>query len=206
MKVKSLISVVLVLTFLLAACAPRAAATQRSTAPKAIPPAVKPTSAPTKSAETSPTANANANVTATPGSAAASTPSTPAPAAGSTSATPTVGPALINDISVHDQSVKSGTVLIDLVDSLKPGWVAIFTDNNGQPGTVLGYTAVPAGTSSDIAVKIDASKATSKMLAVLLEDAGTIGTFEYPGADQPVKNTNVNTAVMASFNRVGASS
>lgn len=204
MKTKFLISAVLGLTLTLAACAPRAAATQRSTAPTAVPPAAQAINAPTTSAGTSPATSAQATAAPTQGSTAKSKPSTPSAASGF--ATPTVGPALINDIAVHDQSVKSGTVLVDMVDSLKPGWVAIFTDNNGQPGTVLGYTAVPVGTSSDVQVKVDTSKASSKMLAVLLEDAGTIGTFEYPGADQPVKNANVNTAVMESFNRVGTSS
>jgi len=41
----------------------------------------------------------------------------------------------------------------------------------------------------------------SKMIAMLLTDAGTIGTFEYPGADEPVKNANINENVMAVFNR-----
>ncbi|HLO16797.1 MAG TPA: hypothetical protein VK206_18330 [Anaerolineales bacterium] len=195
MKTKFLMSAVLVLTLLLAACAPRAAAaTKRATVPTPIPPTTKATTVPTKSANT--TSSTNPKATPTPGSASTS----------SKSITPTLGPALINDISINDQSVKSGSVLVSLVDSLKPGWVAIFTDQNGQPGTLLGYTAVPAGTSSDVKVTIDAKQATNQMIAMLLLDAGKIGTFEYPGADEPVKNANVNTTVMATFNRIGATS
>ena len=89
-----------------------------------------------------------------------------------------------------------------MVDALKPGWVAIFTDEKDQPGKLLGYTAVPAGTTSDVSVTINTSSATSKMIAMLLVDAGKIGTFEYPGPDVAVKNADVNSDVMAIFSKV----
>lgn len=95
----------------------------------------------------------------------------------------------------------SGTVLISMVDVLKPGWVAIITDDNGQPGKLLGYEAVPSGTSDDIKVTGDPKSVTPKRIAMLLVDAGKIGTLEYPGPDEPVKNANMSTNVMAIFNR-----
>lgn len=82
---------------------------------------------------------------------------------------------------------------------MKPGWIVIYTDQNGQPGTVLGYAAVPAGISEDIKVTIDTAKETNKLIAMLHIDAGKIGTFEYPSPDVPVKNGNSN--VMAVFNK-----
>ncbi|HXD09015.1 MAG TPA: hypothetical protein VN653_03035 [Anaerolineales bacterium] len=105
-----------------------------------------------------------------------------------------------------DQIVKLDSVLVNMVVAMKPGWVAIFTDENGQPGTLLGYVAVPAGTSNDIKVTIDSKKATDKMIAMLTIDAGTIGTFEYPSPDVPVKNAFVKGDVMAIFNRLSATS
>lgn len=189
MKTKFPIGAVLVLTLMLTACAPKiAATTKKGTVSTAIPPVAKATIAPTKTSGTSPTTNPN--TAPTHESVPTPTPSAPS----------------INDISVHDQTVQSDSVLVSLVDSMKPGWVAIFTDENGQPGTVLGYTAVPAGTSSDIKVTIDSKKATDKLIAMLLVDAGTIGTFEYPGPDEPVKNANISTNVMAIFNRLSATS
>ena len=201
MKNKFLLSTVLVLTIVLAACAPKAAPPSNKTTPPTSKPLVtQPTTAPTKIGNTSPT---RAPTTAAPKPA----PATPTPGAPqATGITPTVGPALFNDISVDNQSVSSGSVLVSMVDSLQPGWVAIFTDNNGQPGNLLGYAAVPAGTSSDVKVTIDSKAATDKMIAMLLIDAGKIGTFEYPGADTPVKNNNISTSVMAIFNRVKGSS
>lgn len=192
MKGKFLTSVVLVLTFILAACAPKAApATKKATVPTSIPPAVKATATPTKGLKATPTAT-KATPTEKP---------TSAPTAAST---PTSVAAATNDITVHDQAIKSDTVLVSLVDAAKPGWVAILTDDNGQPGKVLGYTAVPAGKSTDVKVSIDASKAPDKMIAMLLTDAGKMGTFEYPGPDAPIKNASLNTNVMATFNKLGS--
>ncbi len=188
MKVKFLLSTVLVLASVLAACSPQAAApTKKAAEPKAAIPV-------TGGSETPAASSANTKNPAT-GSAA-----TTAPQGASAAQTP--GPALANDISMDDQSIKSGVVLVSMVDSLQPGWVAIFTDDNGQPGKLLGYTAIPAGTSEDIQVKVDASSVTPKMIAMLLTDAGKIGTFEYPGADQPVKGAYTDQNVMAVFNRV----
>ena len=194
MKTKFLTSALLALTMMLAACAPKVAApTKQGSIATARPPvikptAIKPTAAPTKSIQTTPTANPS---TAPTKEAAAATTQTP-------------GPALINDISVDNQAVKSGSILVNMVDAMQPGWVAIFTDKNDQPDILLGYTAVPAGSSADIKVTIDTAKATDKMIAMLLLDAGKTGTFEYPGPDEPVKNANINTNVMAVFNRVSS--
>jgi hypothetical protein len=189
MKTKFLTSALLALTVTLAACAPKVAApTKQVTLPTAVPPVVKPKTDPTKTIPATPTIKPT---TAPTKEAAAATTQTP-------------GPALINDISVDDQAVKSGSVLVNMVDAMKPGWVAIFTDKNDQPDVLLGYTAVPAGSSADIKVTIDSAKATNKMIAMLLLDAGKVGTFEYPGADEPVKNANINTNVMAVFNRVSS--
>jgi hypothetical protein len=198
MKTKFLLSTVLVLTTVLAACAPKAAApTQKATLPTSRPPATKPATAPTKAAKTAPTTVP----TAIPTQKSDSTPTGPTPTEGPF-LTPTPGPALINDIIVKDQDLKSGTVLVSMVDALKPGWVAVFTDEKDQPGKLLGYAAVPAGTSSDVTVTVDSKNATSKMIAMLLIDAGTIGTFEYPGPDVAVKNADINSNVMAIFSKV----
>jgi len=188
MKTKFLLSTVLVLTLMLGACAPKAAPTRQVEIPTARPAATKPAATPTKIPEASPTAQP-----------------TTAPTKESASAL-TPEPALINDISVEDQTVQSDIVLITMVDAMQPGWVAIFTDENDQPGTLLGYVAVPAGASNDVKVTIDGAKASSKMIAMLLVDAGTLGTFEYPGPDAPVRDANINSDVRAVFSKISAAS
>jgi hypothetical protein len=51
---------------------------------------------------------------------------------------------------------------------------------------VVGHAAVPDGLTRDLAVKIDAAKATAVLYAMLHVDAGTVGAYEFPGADKPV--------------------
>jgi len=62
-------------------------------------------------------------------------------------------------------------------------------DNSGQPGDVLGSTAVPAGTTAAIPVPIASGTAANNIWVTLHTDAGTQGTFEFDGqsgADMPI--------------------
>jgi predicted lipoprotein with Yx(FWY)xxD motif len=104
---------------------------------------------------------------------------------GGSQTTPQATPTITASVTVNDQSVADGTVTIADVLSIGPGWIAIQADNNGQPGAVLGETTVNNGDNSNVVVKIDATKATPVMYAVLDNDAGQIGTFEPTGADKP---------------------
>jgi hypothetical protein len=181
MKTKSLLSTLFIVTLALAACAPKASTTTKPTstsAPqKAVPTATK--VPPTKAAANTPTAKP----TEIPTKAVTSTPVVLS----------------INTLDVSNQSVKGGDVLISLVTAEKPGWVVVFSDQNGQPGTVLGYAAVPAGTTDNVKVTVDSGKVTSKMIAMLLVDEGTMGKFEYPDPDVPAMEGS--NKVMIVFNR-----
>ncbi len=70
--------------------------------------------------------------------------------------------------------------------SATPGWIVIHTDNGGKPGPVVGYAAVREGENLNVVVAIDAKKAGSVLYAMLHTDAGTVGAYEFPGADVPV--------------------
>ncbi len=100
-------------------------------------------------------------------------------------------------VSVSDQDATGGTVRIARIVAADPGWIVIHTEQNGGPGPVVGYAAVPAGESDDVAVEIDAAAATPTLFAMLHVDAGIAGTYEFPGADVPVAGdqTNVPFAV-----------
>lgn len=103
-----------------------------------------------------------------------------------------------NSIFVLDQPISNDSILIQTVNATQNGWIVIHADQNGQPGEVIGHEAVKAGKTIAIKVKIDTAKATPKLYAMLHIDAGKVGTFEFPGPDEPVKNgTDV---VMVAFN------
>ena len=89
-------------------------------------------------------------------------------------------------VEVSNQAIEDGTVTVDRVVSDGPGWIVIHADNNGAPGTVLGYTAVVDGENNDVVVEIDTENATETLYAMLHADLGTVGTYEFPGADEPV--------------------
>jgi plastocyanin len=109
---------------------------------------------------------------------------TPAPAAAPTN---TLAPAAaMPSVGVADQPIKDDTVTVAKVVSNGPGWIVIHADKNGAPGPVLGYAAVKDGENDDVVVKLAAEGRTETLYAMLHTDAGTVGTYEFPGADGPV--------------------
>ena len=106
-------------------------------------------------------------------------------------------PAALPMVAVRDQDATAGTVMIEQIIAADPGWIVIHTEQNGGPGPVVGYVGVPAGLSNDVVVEIDTAAATPRLYAMLHADAGTPGTYEFPGADAPVAGdqTNVPFAV-----------
>jgi len=91
-------------------------------------------------------------------------------------------------VVVSNQGITNGTVLISSAYMTQAGWVVIHTEADGKPGPVIGYAALAAGESKDVAVEIDDSQATTKLFAMLHVDAGVVGTYEFPGEDGPVKD------------------
>jgi plastocyanin len=89
-------------------------------------------------------------------------------------------------VTVADQAIVDGKVTIGQVVSAGPGWLVIHAEKDGKPGTVLGYSPVKDGKNTDVVVAIDTAQATDSLYAMLHTDAGTVGTYEFPGADGPV--------------------
>lgn len=104
-------------------------------------------------------------------------------------------------VTVNDQAIQDGTVTIAQVVSDGPGWIVIHADQNGAPGPVVGHAAVSDGENNNVVVTIDTASATSMLYAMLHTDAGTVGTYEFPGADAPVSAEG--QPVMVSFSVTG---
>ena len=106
-------------------------------------------------------------------------------------------------VEISDQAIEhGGVVTVAKVNAVVDGWIVIHVEADGKPGPVIGYAAVPAGESTDVKVTVDPSMATAKMFAMLHIDEGVKGTYEFPGADAPVKNGDM--VVMQAFNQVEA--
>ena len=94
-------------------------------------------------------------------------------------------------IKVEKQGInfKGPAVYISQVVSPVDGWVVIHIVVNGQPGDIIGYVPVKAGTASNVKVPItDTSKITPTLIAMLHGDLGVKGTYEFPGSDVPLKD------------------
>jgi predicted lipoprotein with Yx(FWY)xxD motif len=108
-----------------------------------------------------------------------------ASAGGSTALPTEVVPAAQLIVDVTDQPIQDGTVTMNDVVSIGPGWLVIHIDDQGNPGEVIGFAPVRPGHNPNLAVKIDPAKATPVLFAMLHVDAGTVGTYEFPGPDIP---------------------
>ena len=114
---------------------------------------------------------------------------TPTPVADNMSmATPSAGSQHLL-VKVSDQALAGDMITVDEVVSSAPGWIVIYTTNSyGQPDQPIGHAAVNAGVNQKVMLKVDPTKAQGTLYAQLHVDKGTIGTFEFPGADAPVMN------------------
>lgn len=80
---------------------------------------------------------------------------------------------------VRDQRPADGTVSVDVIVSPVEGWAAVYDDDDGQPGTLLGYTRFPAGVSRNVAVELAPMPVGPDVLyLVLRQDLGEAKVFE----------------------------
>ena len=120
------------------------------------------------------------------------------PEDGSTSAAADQTMAATPSVTVADQAITDGMVTVAEVVSQGPGWIVIHAQADGKPGPIIGYEAVVDGANQDVMVQVDAAAATDTLYAMLHTDAGTVGTFEFPGgADVPVKDDAGNVITPA---------
>ncbi len=89
-------------------------------------------------------------------------------------------------MTVLDQVIVNNSVTAAEVYSNGAGWLVVFADNGGRPGTILGHAAVKDGDNQDVVVPIDSSHATELLYGLLLSDQGQAGVFEFPGPDKVV--------------------
>ena len=93
-------------------------------------------------------------------------------------------------VVVDGQVVVDDTVRIDEVVSDGPGFIVIHAaDDEGGFGDVIGHTRVTSGVNKNVVVHIDTANATDTVFAMLHEDTGEMGTYEFgtvEDADGPV--------------------
>lgn len=103
-------------------------------------------------------------------------------------------------VTVSDQKLGAdNSLVIDKIVAAVDGWIVIHADASGKPGMVLGHAAVKKGENDKVKVVLDDTKDLGDVVWAMLHiDAGTVGTYEFPGADAPVKDAS-GMVVMMSF-------
>jgi len=90
-------------------------------------------------------------------------------------------------ITVEDQIVdEAGLIVIDRVIAATPGWVVLYMDENGDPGSMLGFAPVALGENRQVVITTNWRIATPTIHTLLLEDAGRTNVFESDEIDRPV--------------------
>jgi hypothetical protein len=110
-------------------------------------------------------------------------------------------------ITVSDQIVLNGAVIIDEVIATAPGFVSIFaTDASGADAHLVGIAPVEAGTSEDVAVVIDGAMATPYLTAQVHIDDNQPGVFEFgkvSGADMALTGADAAFPAARAFKIAG---
>lgn len=111
---------------------------------------------------------------------------TAAPAAPAGSAAP--GAAVSGALDAADQTSDGKTITVSTVNITgSSGFIAVHADASGAPGPVVGHAAIPEGDSTSVVITLDTPITTGAFWPMLHTDGGTIGTYEFPGPDGPVK-------------------
>ncbi|MGH2536267.1 MAG: DUF7282 domain-containing protein, partial [Candidatus Promineifilaceae bacterium] len=89
-------------------------------------------------------------------------------------------------IRVADQPVgREGQVRVERVSLPAPGFLGLHLDDGGAPGRMVSFRPLPAGASHDVMLSLPWREATARLHAVLYQDLGEPGHFEYPDEDSP---------------------
>ena len=91
------------------------------------------------------------------------------------------------DILVYDQPFLDGAVVVQRVISEGPGWVAIYSDEEGQPGLIIGFAPLEDGLNENVRVELIESAVTTQLYARLHEDTTPGDEFDFPGNDAVVR-------------------
>jgi len=91
------------------------------------------------------------------------------------------------DLVILDQPVIDESIEVERVVSTGPGWIAVYADNEGSAGRLIGWSALLAGLNELVVVPIDGSGVTVQLHVRLHEETEESGTFNFPAADPPLR-------------------
>ncbi len=90
-------------------------------------------------------------------------------------------------ISVSDQSMEAGTVILGPVSMTVDGWLVLYENDGEKPGQILGYGYLKEGEYREASIPIEDDTYTGKVYIVMHVDKGIEVEFEFPGVDMPIE-------------------
>lgn len=93
-----------------------------------------------------------------------------------------------DQITIHNQDVRSGVILVDVITTTEPGWVVFYKDPNFTPGEIVGYAPVYPGVNTNVKATINTTKLgkSREVWAQLHKDDGLRGVFEWERQEEPL--------------------
>lgn len=96
------------------------------------------------------------------------------------------GGSIAPQVIVKNQPITNSQVVVDQADTVDDSWLVIQTETNGVPGPVIGYKKLSKGQNINVSVPIEQTQATSNLFAMIHEDTGEKGKFDFPDNDMPL--------------------
>jgi plastocyanin len=101
------------------------------------------------------------------------------------------GPGLVLVDQTPEAGSAAGRVVVSVAEAVidRPGWIAVHSNDNGNPGPVLGVAPVHTGLNQNVGIEVDEAGAGNLVFPMLHYDTGTAGVYEFgqvEGADPPV--------------------
>lgn len=89
-------------------------------------------------------------------------------------------------VALNQSTAIADRITIASITANATSWIVIHEDNTGSPGLIIGHRAVAAGTTTNVTVDLNRSAVHGETLhAMLHDDDGAIGTYEFPANDGP---------------------
>ncbi len=88
-------------------------------------------------------------------------------------------------LTAEDQEGDGAAVTVASVEiDGSPGWIAVHSDVDGEPGPVLGFVEIEEGSSTDVEVELDEPLTEDATVWPMLHvDDSELGSYEFPGVD-----------------------
>ena len=87
------------------------------------------------------------------------------------------------DIFAYDQPAFDGQIVLERVVVPVEAWVAVYYDDDGQLGRVIGFAELDAGVNEQVVVPVETTLVTPILLITIHQDLGELGVFDFPGDD-----------------------